>query len=742
MRASPPPTSPRNALGPNPRRDSRARARPWSTLCVAAWALACQSGAGPREPRFSGSPGKASSGSRGEADRLSPASAERSRGGPPRHGEPVEAGQRSDTPTSWTLVSPSARLRATVELADRGGEADYPSSQRLYYAVEVKDGERFATVLEPSPLGIARDDQSLIDGLALVDAGSATRVDREYRMVTGKRLTARDLANERTISLRGRGGARVNLQLRAYDDGFAFRYRFPEASAAEHTVVEEISGFRVPRGSRAWLMPYDEPGLYTPAYEGYWQHDVAAGAPSPSSPGWGLPALFRTPSGHFALLMDTNVGPSYCAMHLRPEAEAMVYRLAFPEAGEANGLGSVLPTSTLPWSTPWRVVMAGSTAAAIVESTLATDLAEPSVLADTSWIRPGRAAWSWWSSDPSPKDFRAQLAFVDLARDMTWEYTLVDAGWEQMQGGDYAALAKYARARNVAPMLWYNSGGPHNSVLDITPRDRMDDPAIRRAELRKIAQAGVAGIKVDFFHSDKQDMMRYYAELMRDAAQAHLMINFHGATIPRGWQRTYPNLMTAEAVRGAEMYKFDPGYAADAPRRNVILAFTRNVVASMDFTPVTFSHAARPHVTTFGHELALSVVFESGLQHFADRVEAYATLPPGPRQFLARVPTTWEETRFVQGAPGEWVVLARRAGQVWYLGGIEGHGAERALELPLQFLAPGGYDAHVIADGDSDDAFSESSKQVTRADVLRVPIRARGGFVATLSPRVEPSPTR
>lgn len=653
----------------------------------------------------------------------------------PGHGERAAAGEELDTPTSWMIVSPHRTVRAQVELADRAGLAGFPAGARLYYRVEVGDGTTYSTVLETSPLGIARSDAGFIDGLALATAGGGTRVDESYRMLTGKRLAARNFANQRVLTFSNPAAARVELELRAYDTGFAFRYRFPEADPTPRTISQEISGFHVPGGSRAWLLPYDLPGLYTPAYEAYWQHDVAAGAASPTTAGWCMPALFRTPSNHWSLIMDTNVGASYAAMHLEPQAAQGVYQVAFPEPGEANGLGGTTPSSRLPWATPWRVVMTGADPGAIIDSTLMTDLAEPSVLADTSWIAPGRASWSWWSSDPSPTDYQALTTFVDLARDMTWEYTLLDAGWDTMgNGGDYKALTAYAASQNVGTLLWYNSGGPNNSVTDILPRDRMYARATRRAEFQTISQAGVRGIKVDFFHGDGQQMMQYYLDILRDAAEFRLLVNFHGATIPRGWQRTYPNLMTTESVRGAEMYKYDGGYAADAARRNTILVFTRNAVASMDFTPVTFTDAAHPHLTTFGHELALSIAFESGIQHFADRVAGYTALPPGPRAFLAAVPTTWDDTRYLEGAPGEYVVLARRKGERWYLGGIGGDATARELLLSLSFLGEGSFAATVMSDGPDDDSFAEATSSVTRSDALPVSLRARGGFVVTLTP--------
>jgi len=638
-----------------------------------------------------------------------------------------------DTPTSWTIISPGDVVRATVELADKGGTSGYPAGVRLYYTVQTGGPEAHTTVLEDSPLGITRSDQDFVDGLALDVAGATTVVDETYAMLTGKKSSIRNHANQRVLSFNA-GTSKLELVLRAYDGGFAFRYRFPETDTTERTVTAETTGFKIPANSRAWLLPYDSAGEYTPAYESYWRHDVAAGTASPTGPGWCLPALFRTPSNHWVLLHDTDVNGSYFAAHLAPMAANNVYRVDMPEANEAESQGAVNPTSTLPWATAWRMVVTGSLAT-VVESTMATDLAAPSTIADTAWIRPGRASWSWWTADSNPTSYNANTPFIDLAQTMTWEYSLIDHGWHQMgSGGTWQELVTYAAARNVGLMVWYNSGGDHN-IVSLTPRDRMDDAATRRTELETISEAGIKGIKVDFFHSDKPWTMQYYLDILRDAAELELLVNFHGSTIPRGWQRTYPNLMSAEAVRGAEWYKYEAGYPADAARRNTILVFARNVVSSMDYTPVTFTNHNNPHLTTYGHELALSVVFESGIQHFADRVSGYTGLATGPRTFLQQVPTTWDETRFVEGAPGEHVVLARRKGTAWYLAGIVGDSQARNLMVNLGFLGAGGYTAALIADGSSDTTFSESSAAVSAANPLAVSLRARGGFVARITPQ-------
>jgi hypothetical protein len=626
-------------------------------------------------------------------------------------------------------------VRARIELADKGGMSGYPAGVRLYYTVEAGGPGAYGRVLEDSPLGITRSDQGFVDGLTLDTAGAVTVVDEMYTMVTGKKSSIRNHAHERVLTFRAGASSQVQLIVRAYDTGFAFRYRFPETSSTQQTVTGETTGFKIPASSRGWLLPYDSAGEYTPAYESYWRNDVAVGTQSPTGPGWCFPALFRTPTNHWVLLADTDVNGSYFAAHLAATAPSNVYRIAMPLMNEANNVGAVNPTSTLPWATAWRMVITGATAAAVVESTMATDLAAPSAIADVSWIRPGRASWSWWDADGNPTNYAANTPYINLAESMTWEYSLIDHGWHQMGGGGtWQSLQTYAAARNVGLLLWYNSGGNHN-IVSLTPRDRMNNASTRRAEMQMISQAGIKGIKVDFFHGDKPWLMQYYLDILRDAAEYRLLVNFHGSTIPRGWQRTYPNLMTAEAARGAEWYKYEAGYPADAARRNTIFPFTRNVMSSMDYTPVTFTNHNNAHLTTYGHELALSVVFESGIQHFADRPTGYNNLPAGPRTFLQQIPVTWDDTRYVQGTPGQLVVLARRKGTVWYLGGIAGDDQSRNLTVSLGFLGQGSFTAAVITDGASNTTFSERTETVTASASLAASMRARGGFVARLAPQ-------
>lgn len=484
------------------------------------------------------------------------------------------------------------------------------------------------------------------------------------------------------------------------------------------------------------MQPHDEPSQYTPAYETFYQHDIPVGTPASKKAGWSFPALFRTPSLYWVLVTEAGLDGSYCGGRLAQDATHNLYRIRFPDAGEGNGTGHVQPSSTLPWSTPWRVVMVGKSLGDIVQSSLVTHLSTPSILNDDRWVRPGRVSWSWWSDPTSPKNPEILRQFVDLAAEMGWEYSLVDANWTEMEKDAIPKLVQYANSKGIGIILWYNSGGPHNTVTE-KPRDRMFMRDIRRKEFQFLRSIGVKGVKVDFFQSDKQNIIQLYEDILKDAADFQIMVNFHGCTLPRGWTRTYPHLMSMEAVRGAESYIFDPLFPKQAPIHNTILPFTRNVMGPMDYTPVAFSNNHYPHLTSAVHELALSVVFESGWIHFADRVAAYRNLPEGPKQFLKQVPAAWDELHFIDGAPGRFVVLARRKGEQWFIGGINATPTGKQVSIKFDFLGPNTWKMREIRDGNQQDPFAEAVRQVKKGELLEIPMNAYGGFVLHLTPETE-----
>ena len=357
----------------------------------------------------------------------------------------------------------------------------------------------------------------------------------------------------------------------------------------------------------------------------------------------------------------------------------------------------------------WRVAIVGSLAD-VVASDLMDDFAAPSKITDTSWIRPGRVAWSWWSDSWSPHVYATQKDYVDFAHEAGFEYVLVDAGWDAAWVPD---LVEYAEARDVRILLWVDWHA-------------LETPSQREDVLDRFEHWGVAGVKADFLQSDSGARMAVQEDIAADAAARHLLVSFHGATVPRGLQRTWPNVMTVEGVRGAEHVK---GIGADDPALGVTLAFTRNVIGSMDFTPVTFSAAGR--LTSAAAQLAQAVVYESGLQHFADAPASYRSRPAA-LQLLRSLPAAWDGVQLVSGAPGRTVTLARRAGDRWFVGSLSALSAHRE-RVALRFLDPGRtYTAKIYADVGRD-GIAVTERQVTRATTLTVPVARDGGFTIALA---------
>ena len=499
-----------------------------------------------------------------------------------------------------------------------------------------------------------------------------------YQMLTGKRLVCNNEGNEYVATL----GEGVKMVLRLYNDGIAFRYEYPKAWTGSDPTV-----FRIPEGTRRWMQQW------TDAYEGFFPLSTTYKVkPVPSFSGiskseegfnnrWGYPALLEPHDGVFVLLSEANIERGQSASCLYNDKE--LYKVVPAERLENNASPSH-PTFS-PFHTPWRVAIIGSLAD-IVESTLITDVSNPCQLEDTSWIKPGVVSWVYWAYNHGSNDYSIIKKYVDMAATLHLPYVLIDAEWDQMdqlasnEGKTIEDAIAYAKEKGAKPMIWYNSsvgwvdGAP-------TPKYRLNKPEDREKEFAWCEKLGVAGVKIDFFSGDNQMNMDYCLDLLESAARHHLLVNFHGATIPRGWQRTWPNLMSTEGVYGAEWYNNVPTFTAKAAAHNATLPFTRNVIGPMDYTPCAFSDSQHPHITTHAHELALTVLFESGLQHLADKPESYFAQPQEVQDFLSHLPSIWDETRFVSGYPGESAVIARRSGSTWYIAGINGTDEEK--ELPL-----------------------------------------------------------
>ena len=507
-----------------------------------------------------------------------------------------------------------------------------------------------------------------IAGQTMIGMGT---VKADYQMLAGKKRHCTNEANEYQCG---------DVTLRMYNDGIAVR-------TSDISPQPSDIAYRIPEGTRRWMQQWCD------SYEGFFPLDTTYKVlPVPSYSGtfksaegwnnrWGYPALIEPADGVFVLITEANIEKGQSASCLYNDGET--YRVV--EAERMDVAGETSDHKTTNGKTPWRVAIIG-TLADVVESTLVTDVSEPCKIADTSWIHPGTVSWIYWAYNHGSNDYDIIKKYVDMAVTLGLPYVLIDAEWDEMKNGKTIEDAlNYAKEKGIKPLIWYNSsvgwvdGAP-------TPKFRLNKPEDREREFAWCDKMGVAGVKIDFFSGDNQKNMDYCQDLLECAARHHLLVNFHGATVPRGWQRTWPNLMSTEGVYGAEWYNNVPTFTAKAARHNATLPFTRNVIGPMDYTPCTFSDSQHPHITTNGHELALTVLFESALQHLADRPESYLAQPQAVQDFFGYLPTTWDESRLVCGYPGEYVVMARRSGTTWYVAGINGSDEQRTLKFSLDFI--------------------------------------------------------
>jgi alpha-glucosidase len=613
------------------------------------------------------------------------------------------------------VISPNKRIEVTLNNHQKSNIGSW------FLKVDYLDNGKTYDVIPVIDIGLSRSDQDFSNKLKLVKINKPVLIKEEYSALLGKRSKCSNLANEVVISFENPSKAKMNLIIRAYNDGVVFRYEFPEKKGS-FSIKDELTSYLIPNSTVRWLEKFDlsNEGLYSKMKEDNIQQN------------WCYPALFENEdSTCWYLIHEADLDRSYCATKLSNTTSKSNYKVTLPSPNE--GEGEALPIINLPWKSPWRVIIIGSLSN-IVESTLVDDVSKPAVLTKTDWIKPGLASWNYWSNNHGTKDYQTVCKFADLAASMDWPYTLLDWEWDAMEnGGNVEDAAKYILSKGVKPLIWYNSS--MFKWITATPVDRMKTHENRVAEFTKLKKMGFAGVKIDFFLSEKQYMIDYYLDILEDAARFEMMVYFHGCLVPRGWSRTYPHLMTYEGVRGAEWYNNGPQLTTTAPEHNTILPFTRNVIGSMDYTPVTFTNSQHPHITSYGHELALSVVFESGIQHMADRPEGYLKLPDAAKYFLKNIPAAWDDTRLIDGYPGKDIVLARRKNDTWYLGGINAEIKEKLKKIAFEFLPDNQkYKLTLIADGKHDKAFETTYLVVDKSSVIEVKLLRRGGFAAYLKP--------
>jgi hypothetical protein len=599
----------------------------------------------------------------------------------------------------------------------------------LTYSI-ARDGK---PVLLASDLGLLLAGADLGSSLSVTGTSKPQLITDQYQMAVGKKRDITYRANEQTYSVQNQRQQKMDIVFRVSNDGVAFRYIVAEPSLPLKKLVGERTSFALPPASRAWLQPMSvaQTGWSNtnPSYEEHYQMEIPAGTKSPTEAGWVFPALFRTGAGTaptWLAISEANMDGSFQASRLASDSTGGKYSIGNPMAAEVFTNGGLLAEVEGTLTSPWRLIALGSLAT-VTNSTLGTDLAAPAVAFDKQLIKPGHASWSWAILKDDGTVYDVQKQFIDYAADMRWDYTLIDADWDRKIGYDKVKeLADYAATKGVGVLVWYNSSGAWNKT-EYSPKGQLLTHEQRVKEFKRLREMGVKGVKIDFFAGDGQSMIAYYIDILRDAADAGLLVNFHGATLPRGWTRTWPNLMTMEAVKGFEFTTFEQADQDKMPTHAAMLPFARNLFDPMDFTPMVFGDIPKiKRASRNGFELATSVLYLSGIQHFAETPAGMATVPDYVRQFLRELPRSWDDSRLVEGYPGKYAVIARRSGNTWYIAGINATDADKKLTLDLSFVS--GKQGVVISDGDAGER-SFSQRGIVVGKKVAVTIKPHGGFV-------------
>lgn len=584
-----------------------------------------------------------------------------------------------------TVSSPNGQLVVTVSETD--GHVTYAATL---------NGQQ---VLNPSALGLKTNVGEFTEQLLILNS-QLSAVSSAYTMRGTKASKADYKANRLTVDLKNKHGQPISIIFQVSDNDIAFRYALPRQKVGRREykralVYEELSSFNFPDATTTFISPQIGPESgweqTKPSYEEGYSADAPMNVKSQYGHGYIFPALFHitlNPSplttDLWALVAETGVGSNYCGSHLSDYQPGKGYTVTYPDKDENNGVGSEFAGIPLPGETPWRTITVGSSLKPIVETTISYDLVKPLYEPSTDY-KPGRYTWSWLLWQDNSINYDDQVKFIDLASTMGFEYCLVDNWWDTQIGRDrIEELSKYAQSKGVHLLLWYNSNGFWNDAPQ-TPRNCMNTAVAREREMKWLQSIGVKGIKVDFFGGDKQETMRLYEDILSDANRYGLQVVFHGCTIPRGWERMYPNYVASEAVLASENLFFGEGATISEGFDLTLHPFCRNATASMDWGGIIMNKwmsrdnkSRHTRKTTDIFEMAAGIIMQTSVQCVAMQPNNLEELPQFEMDFLRQLPTTWEETRFIDGYPGKYVILARKAtnGQ-WYIAGLN------ALKEPL-----------------------------------------------------------
>ena len=620
---------------------------------------------------------------------------------------------------SVSVNGPDGKLQLTVSCPSANGEVSYAVTY---------NGKQ---MLESSPLGMETNVGDFYRGLQLKEH-KVTALDTVYEQSRIKASRIHYWANELLCSFVNGEGKNVQITFRVSNNDVAFRYTLPrEQGKGSVTVNSERTGFRFPSQTTTFLCPQSDAMIgwkrTKPSYEEEYKADAPMNERSGYGHGYTFPCLFKVGDDGWVLLSETGVDSRYCGSRLS-DWDNGVYRIAFPMPEENNGNGTVAPAFSLPGSTPWRTVTVGETLKPIVETTVPWDVVEPRYTT-THDYKPGRGTWSWILWQDGSINYDDQVRYVDLAAAMGYEYVLIDNWWDNNIGRDrMEQFIKYARSKGVEVFLWYSSSGYWNDI-EQSPVNRMDNSIARKQEMRWLQSLGVKGIKVDFFGGDKQETLRLYEEILSDADDHGLMVIFHGCTLPRGWERMYPNYVGSEAVLASENLVFSQHFCDNEAFNATLHPFIRNAVGCMEFGGVFLNKRLNRsndggtiRRTTDIFQLATAVLFQNPIQNFALAPNNLTDAPQICLDFMKQVPTTWDETRFIDGYPGRYIVLARRHGNTWYIAAANATAEPLKLKLDLPMLA-----------GQEVSLYSDDKKMQPQLKLQR--IKADGSLQLTVQPQ-------
>ncbi|NLE01539.1 MAG: glycoside hydrolase family 97 protein [Fibrobacter sp.] len=590
----------------------------------------------------------------------------------------------------WQVFSPDSSLRIEVKQDIIAAVAS--GQKNCYFRVLADD----KSIVDWSPIGLKTSDQDFVTDLSFVKQDQST-IDETYSLPSGKRSIYHNNCNELVLTFSNRNNRQVAFYFRAYNEAAAVRSEL--LGSGNTQITGEVTGFTFTSGSTGWgHRPNDDEATYN-------QFSVGNAASS-----YGIPILFKTSSNAWALVTEAAVYGDYTGCHFASKTSSKnVYQIAYP-----TGQGAI--NGTLPWKLPWRVAIVGTTLGPIVESSVVENLNPPCEITDLSWIKSSRSVWSWLSQNTGNMD--QQKRYIDFASQMGWELNLIDDGFRR---SDVAEVCLYGSQRNVDNELWYN-------YTEVNTQQKQS------SVFPQCRSWGLKSLKIDFiYNSDgityNNNIMKWYDMTAKNLADNKLMVTFHGCTVPRGQRRRWPHIMTMEGVKGYEWI----GRGYPALQHNCMLPYTRNVIGPMDHTPVLLTlgqltnGSGSTRTSTDAHEVALSVVYESGIQHFADRPEGYNGCIG--KDFLKTVPSSWDDIRFIDGNPGETCILARRKGDDWYIAGISAVSA-RNMNIPLSFLKTGSYTVDIYKDttGSSKYAMTKKSATINPSTPLSLWVNTNGGF--------------